>query len=106
MTAPDCIIINVRNPHGGDTYVARARTVRVSASSTMGRRVDVERCAAKIYGCDGFKLHQYTGETWLASPSGIGYPVGPLATGDTLAEVVAKWNARANAERHAPSGAR
>jgi hypothetical protein len=27
---------------------------------------------------------------------GLGCPVGPLATGDTLAGVVAKWNARAN----------
>jgi hypothetical protein len=27
---------------------------------------------------------------------GIGCPVGPLATGDTLAEVVAKWNTRQN----------
>ena len=65
----DSVLINCRNPHGGDTYVARARTVRAQASSTMGRRVAVEKCAEKIYGPDGFKLHQYTVETWLASPN-------------------------------------
>ncbi len=67
--APDCVLINCRNPHGGDTYVARAKTMRVQASSTMGRRVAVERCAEKIYGVNGFKLHQYTAETWVVSPN-------------------------------------
>jgi hypothetical protein len=68
--SPDCILINCRNPHGGDTYIARAlRTVRAQASSTSSRRAAVEACAAKVYGRDGFNLHQYTAETWLASPN-------------------------------------
>ena len=33
---------------------------------------------------------------------GLGCPVGPLATGDTLAGVVAKWNARANTTGERP----
>ena len=67
---PDCVLITCRNPHGGDTYIARAiRSVRAQASSTCGRRAVVEACAAKIYGRDGFKVHQYTAETWLASPN-------------------------------------
>ena len=59
------VIINVRNPHGGDTYVARAKEYGTRASSTSCSESAVRACARKIGAGRTFELERVTGETWL-----------------------------------------
>jgi hypothetical protein len=59
------VIINVRNPHGGDTYIARGMGFRPMASSTGGRQTAAQRCAEKIAAGRKFTLKTITSETYL-----------------------------------------
>lgn len=67
---PDCVLITVRNPHGGDTCIARARGFRGSAASTNSAQVAAERLADNIYGRGEHTLRRYGSSwTWVATPA-------------------------------------
>ena len=60
------VIINIRNPHHGDTFIARAAGFGRTASTTHSAAVAVEHCAMKVAAGRPFTLKKVTELTWLA----------------------------------------
>ncbi len=63
------VIINVRNPHNGDTYIARAKDWGTTASSTNSATAAANACAKKISKGRPFALTIVTSQTFLAEIS-------------------------------------
>lgn len=75
---PEAMLIGVRNPHGGDTCVARSVGFRGTGSSTNSPRAAAEHLARRMYGAGNYRLDRM-GDAWTFRATRVN-PVDPASS--------------------------